>query len=255
MSYKNIEELEAAQQKWNSSRLQDRDPTGYERHLAAVKAFNSSNSSNSSSESTNKKKSNKGTKYKPPSKEAERTNKILQDTRDAAKRVKSYKPERLNVQRNFYSNDLPKRPSVPKLPKLKIPGGMYTSRTAKPSGLPGTIKQYKPKGDYSKAYGSVDSKFKGTSAPKPYTPKPIPAPTLTPTPKAFKGSTNYAPGVTAPGIKVKPKTLKSFSKQNTTSKAPSVTGGVRPIPKKPFGKGTSNYAPGASIGPAPKKKK
>lgn len=175
MSYKNIDELRAAQKKWKNSRLQAKSPAGYQRHLAAVKAFNSSNSSKPSTPqpTKSKKTGNDSAKYTPKVSETKRTNKILEDTRAAAAAVNNYKPERLNVERNVYSNDLPKRPNVPKLPKLNIPGGMSTSRVAKPSGLPGTIKQYKPTGDYSNAYGSIKTNFKGSeklSTPSPSKP-------------------------------------------------------------------------------------
>ena len=142
MSYKNIDELRAAQKKWNNSRLQARNPAGFKKHKEAVKAFNSSNSSKPSSETPNEKKRDSDTRYQPKSKETRRTSKILKDTRDAAAAVKDYKPVPLNVQRNVYNSDLPKRPNVPKLPKLNIPGGMYSSKAAKPSGLPGTCLLY-----------------------------------------------------------------------------------------------------------------
>ena len=177
MSYKNIDELRAAQKKWNNSRLQAKNPAGFKKHKEAVKAFNSSNSSKPSTPqpTKSKKTGNDSAKYTPKASETKRTSKILKDTRDAAAAVKDYKPERLNVERNVYTNDLPKRPNVPKLPKLNIPGGMSTSRVANPSGLPGTIKQYKPTGDYSKAYGSIKTNFKGSEKPStPSTPKPSP---------------------------------------------------------------------------------
>tara|TARA_B100000035_G_scaffold109851_1_gene93258 strand:+ start:10635 stop:11504 length:870 start_codon:yes stop_codon:yes gene_type:complete len=161
MSYKNIDELRAAQKKWNNSRLQARNPSGFKKHKEAVAAFNSSNSSKPSTPqpTESKKTGNDSPKYTPKASETKRTSKILKDTRAAAAAVKNYKPERLNVERNVYSNDLPKRPNVPKLPKLNIPGGMSSSRVDKPSGLPGKINKYKPTGNYSKPE-------------KPSTPKP-----------------------------------------------------------------------------------
>ena len=186
--------------------------------------------------------------YKPKPEETRRYDSILEEVERRARKVSRYEPEQLDVERNKYTNKLPKRPNVPKLPKLKIPGGMSTSRVANPSGRPGTIKTYKPKGDYKKAYKNLPSKVKSIGQPKKTKTKSkakmdFPAKT-----------TKYSPYVSAPGIQGKVKNTDPFSKKNTTSKAPGVTGGVRPVPKKPFGKGATKYAPGASTGPAPKKK-
>ena len=70
-----------------------------------------------------------------------------------AAKVRGSKPTELAVERNKYKNKTPKRPSIPKLPKLNLPGGgMTTKKIAKPSGRPGKIKDYTPVSDYSKTY-------------------------------------------------------------------------------------------------------
>ena len=241
MSYKNKKELKEAQKKWNSNRLRDISPAGYQRHLSAVEAFNSRNKNSSSSTPVSSKKKGdgdgKGKKWSASKSEREAQDANIALTNKAAMAAKNYKPTKLNLQQKDYEVTLPKRPNVPKLPKLNVPGGGLTIKeVANPSGLPGTINKYSPKSDYSKSY-----------------PNALPKQNTTKNPFGRNTST-YAPGVSAPGAKGKTRSTNPFSKQNTTSKAPGVTGGVRPIPKEPFGKGTSNYAPGASTGPAPKKK-
>ena len=168
MSYKNEEELKEAQQKWKNARLQARSPAGYERHLAAVAAYNSAKSNNSgtSSGTTTKKSDDKdddGKKWTATTKETNRHNKNIADTKAAAKAAREYKPERLpGIKQKEYRQTLPKRPSVPTLPKLNVPGGGLTiNKVAKPSGLSGTIDKFTPKRDYSNSYPNALPKKKG----------------------------------------------------------------------------------------------
>lgn len=46
-------------------------------------------------------------------------------------------------------SDLPDRPKAPKMPSLKLPGGIERQKVDKPSGLPGKIYDYKASGDYN----------------------------------------------------------------------------------------------------------
>ena len=171
MSYKNDEELKAGIEKWRSGRLRDRNPSGYQQHLSDVSAYNAAKNSNSgttsgtttTTQSEDKKDNDKGKKWSPTKKEEKLHNKNIKDTKAAAKAAKNFKPKRLpGVQQKKYEVTLPKRPSVPKLPKLNIPGGGLTiSKAKKPSGLPGTINKYSPKSDYSKSYPNALPKKKG----------------------------------------------------------------------------------------------
>jgi hypothetical protein len=64
------------------------------------------------------------------------------------KKAKRYEPEDLKISKAkpLTSSDLPDRPEAPKMPKLKVPGNVLRSdKVAKPSGQPGTIKQYEAK--------------------------------------------------------------------------------------------------------------
>jgi len=212
---------------WKSSRNQDRRPAAYETYKESLKEKSSDKESTSSTK-------------KDKSKSKSKSKQTIKDTEAATKRLEDYKPRKMNVKRNKYTNDLPPRPGIPKLPKLTTPGGnLKISNVAKPSGLKGTIKTYDSKPDYSKVYTNLKpgsgSKAKSMSQImnklKPSLEKSKPSFDL---PKQAKKGTLGVP---------------------STTKAPGVTGGVRPVPKKPFGKGTSNYAPGVSTGPAPKKKK
>lgn len=169
MSYKNEEELKAGIKKWKSSALQQRSPYGYRLHLQHKSAYEdrqSNNSDTSSGTTTSKsddKKKSKKKKWSPTEKEKERQNKNIADTEAAAKAARNYKPKRIEgIKPKEYKLDSPKRPSVPKLPKLNIPGGGLTiSKAKKPSGLSGTINSYAPKSDYSKSYPNALPKKKG----------------------------------------------------------------------------------------------
>lgn len=157
MSYKNEEELKAGIAKWKSNRLRDKSPAGYKRHLAAVDAWNAAknnNSGTSSGTTTNNNDDDDGKNWSPSDKEKETHNKNIADTKAAAKAAKEYKPERLpGIKQREYEVTLPKRPNVPKLPKLNVPGGgLKISEVKKPSGRSGTINKYSAKSDYSNAY-------------------------------------------------------------------------------------------------------
>lgn len=168
MSYKNDEELKAAQNKWKSSALQQRNPAGYERHLASVRAYNAAQNADSSDKSKSddkKKDKKKESKYKwqPDKDEKAVHKKNIADTEAAIKAVKEYKPVKIEgIKQKEYKNDLPARPSVPKLPKLDVPGGgLKISKVKNPSGLSGTINKYSPRSNYSNAYPNALPKKKG----------------------------------------------------------------------------------------------
>ena len=96
----------------------------------------------------------RGKKYKPKKSEKQRTAANLATIRGMAEEVRNYKPTKLDVKRKKFKNNTPKRPSIPKLPEINLPGGGLTStRVSAPSGRPGkTIKNYKPVSDYSNTY-------------------------------------------------------------------------------------------------------
>lgn len=96
----------------------------------------------------------RGKKYKPKKSEKQRTAANLASIRDMAEQVRNYKPTKLDVKRKKYTNDTPKRPSIPKLPEINLPGkGLTSTNVSAPSGRPGkTIKNYKPVSDYSNTY-------------------------------------------------------------------------------------------------------
>lgn len=150
MSYKNQKELKDAQKKWNNVRLQQRNPAGYKQHLSNVKAFNDAKkgSKNDDVKISDKKGGKKGGKKWSFSKKEERAHsENIQATEREAKRLETYKPKTIKgVKRENYKGnmkDMPKRPNVPKLPKIDLPGGRLGSRNIKkPSGRPGTIKDY-----------------------------------------------------------------------------------------------------------------
>lgn len=168
MSYKNDKELKKGQKKWKSPVLQFVDPDGYQQHLADVKAYKSGNSSTSSgttttttSESDDKKKDKR--KWERTDSEKATHDANVDHAEKAAWRARRYKPKKIGgIKPREYKLDSPKRPSVPKLPKLNIPGGGLTiGKVKKPSGLPGTINSYSPKSDYSKSYPNALPKKKG----------------------------------------------------------------------------------------------
>lgn len=169
MSYKNDQELKAGNEKWSGWR-QWSDPKGYKKHLKDVEDYNSRQDNNSStttttSESDDKKKDKKKNDKKwfpSESQKAEHKSNIYK-TKAAERAARNYKPRRIKgIKPTDYKLNAPKRPSVPKLPKLNIPGGGLTiSKAKKPSGLSGTINRYSPKSDYSKSYPNALPKKKG----------------------------------------------------------------------------------------------
>ena len=101
----------------------------------------------------------RGKKFTPKKAERQRSANNLASIRQMTKDVKDSKPEKLDVKRKEFTNDTPKRPSIPKLPKLKLPGGGVTkTKVAAPSGRPKMINQYKPVSDYSKTYKNRNPK-------------------------------------------------------------------------------------------------
>ena len=166
MSYKNKKELKEAKKKWNSNRLRDISPAGYKRHLSAVEAFNSRNKNSSSSTSVSSKKKGdgdgKGNKWSASKGEQQAHEANIAQTNKAAKAAKEFKPTKLDLQQKDYEVTLRKRPNMPKLPKLNVPGGGLTIKeVANPSGLPGTINKYSPKSDYSTSHPNALPKRKG----------------------------------------------------------------------------------------------
>ena len=150
-SYKNEKELKKNDKKWKNSRLRSKNPGGYERHLKAAEAFKNRNKNNNAQPLATKKDSNKGKKWKFSNKELRTHRENIRDTEREAERLKNYKPKTLGgVKRETYTGnmrDMPQRPNVPKLPTLNLPGGRLGSRDIKkPSGLPGTIKDYNTSG-------------------------------------------------------------------------------------------------------------
>lgn len=197
---------------WKNARNQARRPAAHKEYQDSLKERSRSNTPTS----TPKKKSGDGgSKWKLKSSERRDHEKNIKDTEKATRRLKDYKPEEMNVTRNEYTNELPPRPGIPKLPKITTPGGdLKVTRVDRPSGLTG-VAGYK---------GDQDNRF---SAPK-------------------TDYSNVYPHL-KPGSG-----SKGSSMSHIMNKLKSR---VRPVPKKPFAKGTSNYAPGVSTGPAPKKKK
>ena len=240
---------------WKNSRHQQRNPAGYTAYKESLKEKPSDEESNSSTKKgkSKSKSKSKSKKWKLDGSEEKSYLETIKDTEAATKRLKDYKPQEMDVGRNKYTNDLPPRPGIPKLPKLTTPGGnLKISKVAKPSGLKGTIKTYDSKPDYSKVYTNLKPSKKNKS--KSQSSFNIPKPTF--------GKLGVPSTSEGGPTKSKPKPSFNLPKPRigklgvpSTKKAPGVTGGVRPVPKKPFGKGTSNYATGVSTGPAPKKKK
>lgn len=150
MSFKNDKEYEEAKRKWQNSRMQFQQRAGYERFLAAEEAYkNKDNDSGNDEVKINNKKKGGGIR------EASRFNSTDYKKRDAQhtknmqklinKAKKDYKPKELKVDKRkpLTSKNLPDRPNAPKMPGIKLPGGVLTSdKVAKPSGLPGKIKDY-----------------------------------------------------------------------------------------------------------------
>jgi hypothetical protein len=101
----------------------------------------------------------RGKKYKPKKAETQRSAANLASIRQMATDVKNSKPKKLDVKRKEFTNDTPKRPSIPKLPKLNLPGGgLKKTKVAAPSGRPKMINDYKPVSDYSKTYKNRNPK-------------------------------------------------------------------------------------------------
>lgn len=95
----------------------------------------------------------RGKKFTPKKAQRQRSADNLAAVKNMAKDVRKSKPQTLDVKRKEFTNNTPKRPSIPKLPKLNLPGGGVTSKKVDaPSGRPKKIKDYKPVSDYSNTY-------------------------------------------------------------------------------------------------------
>ena len=102
----------------------------------------------------------KGNKYKPNRTVSAAAQKNIRDTEKAAKNLSNFKAPEMNVAEKKYTQNLPDRPSVPKLPTITTPGGnLNTTNVAKPSGRPGTINSYTaPVSDYKNVYKNLKRK-------------------------------------------------------------------------------------------------
>lgn len=80
--------------------------------------------------------------------------KNIQNTNRAARRLRNYDAPEMKVQEKSYTQSLPPRPNVPKLPNITTPGGNLSSTNVpKPSGRSGTQKSYTPPtGGYGNLY-------------------------------------------------------------------------------------------------------
>ena len=231
MSYKNDKKYEQAVKRWRNSQLRVRDPAGYKKHqekVAAYKKSSSSSKSDSGRSSRNKGGSGGSNKFNFSKDERRAHDRNIEATKDRIDELKDYKPKEMDLKRKTYSLDgLPERPNVPKLPKLNLPGGALKSTdVAKPSGLPGTIKSYTARPDYSQTFTAHKNTLgqQRKQAKKQKTPY-APGTTKTPKPpgkfsrstpggvksKNFPGRVSTsAPGVSKPNF------------PNSTSKAPGV---------------------------------
>jgi len=142
------------------------------------------------------------------------------------KKAKKYKPEELKITKAkpLTSDDLPDRPEKPKMPTLKIPNNSLRSDSvAKPSGLPGTQNKYSTK---TATKNKIKSTYKD-------------APT--------KGVNNL--------VKFKQKAQGTYKEPKPTKPAPVYLPTGKVTKNKPFGEGTTKYAPGVSLGQKPNKNK
>ena len=96
----------------------------------------------------------KGNKYKINAKLGAAARKNIKDTENAAKTLRNFKAPEMKVTEKTYTQNLPDRPSVPKLPTITTPGGnLNATKVAKPSGRSGTINSYSaPVSDYKNVY-------------------------------------------------------------------------------------------------------
>jgi hypothetical protein len=103
-------------------------------------------------------------KYTYNKSDTKKRNQTITQTRQAINRTKAYKSEELDVKQNEYTDNLPKRPGMPKLPKLS---GIKSKKVSNPSGLKGKIKDFTPKKlNVAKVYPSAPNTNK---IPKPKT--------------------------------------------------------------------------------------
>ena len=119
-----------------------------------------SEDSNSSMKIKKKSSSGKGNKYKMSSSLSAAAQKNIRDTEQAAKKLSKFKAPEMKVSEKKYTQTLPDRPSIPKLPTITTPAGSLNSTSvAKPSGQSGSIKSYSaPVSDYKNVYKNLKRK-------------------------------------------------------------------------------------------------
>lgn len=119
-----------------------------------------SEDSNSSMKIKKKSSSGKGNKYKMDSSLKDASKKNIRDTEQAAKKLSNFKAPEMKVAEKTYTQTLPDRPSIPKLPTITTPAGSLNSTSvAKPSGQSGSIKSYSaPVSDYKNVYKNLKRK-------------------------------------------------------------------------------------------------
>ena len=151
-----------------------------------------------------KKKNSRSKRWTLDGKEQRKHRANIEATQQATKTLQNYKPKEMDVKRNTYTNELPPRPGIPKLPKITTPGGdLKVTRVDRPSGLTGLTgdqdnRYDAPDSDYSNVYkhlkpgtGSSDNSPKtSTQAMN----KPIPkTPRSRPNPKTINTKTPRRP--------------------------------------------------------------
>ena len=168
--YKSKKEVKEAKKYWNNSMLRQRNPAGYEAHIAALNAYEGKKDGNYDKNESMKVKSKSKDMADYSTYEGSDTQKELQDL---IKDAKDAKPEPLLIdgasrednkgknqgklsieeanqryidKKYRPDNDLPDRPEAPTLPTLKLPGGITRTRVDNPSGLGGKSYRYEAEG-------------------------------------------------------------------------------------------------------------
>jgi hypothetical protein len=167
--YKSKKDVKEAKKKWNNQMLRQRNPAGYEAHVAAMNAYEGKKDGNYDK--------NEKMKVKKPKDMADYSTYEGSDTQeelqDLIKDAKNAKPEQMLIDgasrednkgksqgklsieeanERYISkkyrpdNDLPDRPEKPTIPVLKLPGGITRTRVDNPSGLGGKSYRYEADG-------------------------------------------------------------------------------------------------------------
>lgn len=190
--YKNKKQYKKDKKKWKNSRLQAKNPAGYESFLEKEKAFKNQNKQTPVESEARKEKDDKKD-WELEGKELRSHESNIAATDKAAANLRNYKPKEIKgLKRNKYTNDLPKRPGFPKLPKITTPGGdLKVTRVDRPSGLT-NVKGFKrdqdnrynsPNSDYSNVYTNLKPSTASRGKVKTKTVKPIKPKTISGGPK------------------------------------------------------------------------